>query len=284
MSIEPSQFDISFEMSSKDFNVFRFATDGSIAGKVDNQELLDRASGALNIWRSVQGIYDVEFAILRGEGRFTAIYARGGVILESYKPANVGLVRKSLQERAPVAIQRSNDVDTAGFSPTRRVVWTILEKFARVEAPRMFDFSVGAQQFQISVTRDGFGFVDDSNDIDAFLSAIATAVETGATIDFGFEPYRPHAGTTYGLGDLFRSDASSWFVDHQGWQRSCQGALQADEIKAISALAQVTAGAHVSRAEFFAGSGERKLTLAQTGEGFDVTRAANARPTHSQDL
>ncbi|MEL6522478.1 MAG: hypothetical protein AAFQ66_16040 [Pseudomonadota bacterium] len=223
-----------------------------------------------DLWRCACEIAGANLMFVRGADRFSVACANGGIILESRKPFNVGLLRRALKVLPLVQSDPAPAPVINHFSQTQSVVWKIADRLSMTEIPRSYRFAVGDMECTIHANKTGFSITEIDGGLDAFLQAIEAATASNQDVRYSLTSGSNKEETAYGANDLF-GQSSIWKVAEDGWPTGIPNNVPGAVRKTVTAMVQCLTTRQADQLDLFDESGRRILLLQRTETEFKVT-------------
>lgn len=198
------------------------------------------------------------------------ITGRGGYIAEGDRPFNIALLRRSLATASVVSLASEAPApETRRFHPRQFVLWALAERFSWVETSRTFELSIGTEEFLVTATKSGIGFVAGGKTPADLRQSIDRACEAGAPVDYGFVDLRPDAEDWFPIGSLFQTDDGIPTLAENGWPANLSG-MSMPQIAAVISAGQRLHDSGADRLDLFDPQARRCLTLSRSPTGYSV--------------
>lgn len=156
--------------------------DGALAPFVQGSSALETDAGLTrDLWVSLCGVTARPALMIAKKGEALSVAsAKGGVIIETSGPINLGMLRAALQNEAPVLPLLSEEFDTTSFTGVTGL-WALARWIEQIEAPRAIAVTDGDVTHLIYAEKGLFGLADGQTPAKVAAQLIA-AEAAGAPI------------------------------------------------------------------------------------------------------
>ncbi len=201
----------------------------------------DAARRTRDLWASLGAIVsDVDLMIGKRNEALSIASHKGGMILETAGPVNIGILRAALQHEDAVrpTQQLANESDLgAGI----RALWALVRWIENVEASRAIRVQAGDSAIRLFARKGLFGLPDGAK-IEDVATKILNAGQAGASVTLTYEPWPDTAPEMRlrptELLPAAGADATDWVFDDAGVPAAVPRSATMDDATKASALAQ----------------------------------------------
>lgn len=168
----------------------------------------DDAERTKGLWSSLSAfVPDLSTVIAKRDTGVSIASARGGVILETSAPVNIGMVRAALRNEAPIELEDVglDQLDAGGT----RALWALSSWIEGTETERAMRVCVGDEALMLWARKGKFGLPSGVTP-GAVAKSILSANETGKPVTLSFEALDgSSAKAVHGPLALFSADQSA---------------------------------------------------------------------------
>ena len=195
--------------------------------------------GLADLWDAVRHLDRAFAVVVKGSGRVGV--AAASALVEGRAGLNVGLLLPALRRLA--APPRVSGPDIHPFKHrSRRIVWDIAVRLARVEVPRRLVIKIGDALVHVHACKDGFNFVGGCQTVREFLSAVTAAADQKQPVAYSLgEPVGEPPPAAHPVSALFETgDAEKGalhFAD-DGWPVAVRSGTSMATLTALTAAVQ----------------------------------------------
>ena len=195
----------------------QFAADGRLLAQCGASGLSEQAQKSFETWRALCAFDDASFVVLSGKDRVSVVSAKGGLVFESRKPLNVGLLRLLTRAMSPVALNWTSTIDHSGFKPEQALRWALATRLGRVEAPRLVEMMAGEQEYVLQADKDGFDIIDQNGGVERLIEKLAFAVQNNERVEYTLGDYAGIKGSSrHHVNALLAAEGDGRFAAN-GW-------------------------------------------------------------------
>ena len=217
---------------------FRYEPGGvqHLAGQ--NEDANVTAEKAYDVWRVVSAQVDADLLLLKAGSKQIIVSRKGGLIVTARSSINIGLLRQAFKS-FPV-IDCVESPRPACFSGDKGALWSIVQRLARVEAPRTFEIMLGSFEYVLQADNSGFTIFDEDGGADRFVAKTKEAVEAELALEytFGETPTGTVSSRHKALELLGVEEADTWRFDRNGWPLAVTSDAAPERVFDTAALIQ----------------------------------------------
>lgn len=241
----------------------------------------EEAQRTRNLWARVDAmVSDSGLMIAKKQDALSVASAKGGIILETSGPMNIGMLRVAVQDEARIS-PNAEDPTEIIQQPGATAVWTLARWIERVETRRAMMLSSDNDCWAVWAEKGRFSLESDQT-CDGLVSALLKAGKNGQPIELTYAEWDTSAPTpSLEPASLFRrssEDGSDWLVFEEGCLAALPEECSLEHAEAATALAQQLsawcAGHPFEVAVFGEGAGRSVVARADTSDRILLNKTA----------
>lgn len=202
---------------------FQFTDSELVSLTPSDAAVCDDARRTKDVWSCLaECVPDVDTIIAKRDTGLSIASVRGGVILETSAPVNIGMLRVALRHEELVQFDDENPAAFAAGGT--RALWNLANWIEMIETSRHLRVDVGAKAFTLWAHKGKFGLPDGLT-LDDVTKTVLSANESGAAVTMTYDvsttatPDKAHEPMT--LFGPVSKDADEWRFDVAGVPTMC---------------------------------------------------------------
>ncbi len=192
---------------------------------VQDAGTLELAQRTIDLWALSHRVPGAHTMILRTPARTLVASLSNGLIIHGTSGLNLGLLLRDLRTGADIAPPTAPIPGPMTFDDGfKTTMWTIAERLASAELPRVLSFDIGGTAVELHVHRHRVQILSGVESAAAFADLVWIAARDGKQTSYSLADYRsPAGGETLSPADFLAQPtaASGWSVGADGWIQHC---------------------------------------------------------------
>ena len=249
--------------------------------KAGASALGEQAQRTRNLWAHVGAmVSDSGLMIAKKQDALSVASAKGGLILETSGPLNIGMLKVAVQDEARVTPSEVEvDPDAAGPGP--KAVWSLARWIERIETRRALKLTAGSKCWTLWAEKGRFG-LEPGKTVDTLIGDMLSAGKSGAPIELTYVAWDDAAvSPVLEPTELFMRKETAeyeWMIFEDGCLAALPNGASLEQAHAATALAQQLAawcaGHPFEVAVFGEGAMRHVVAHAETPDRILISKAA----------